>query len=115
MVLFHFEKNPPHFELLQSNALPQFDFLSTIQVQNFIHRSKERKLYLAKLRPNCRLSGIDKFNFTPKIVGVFPGLDAENIIFKNLYPTMMTETGHLVGRSINNYSVGREQVSKTQV
>ncbi|KRZ75082.1 hypothetical protein T10_4558 [Trichinella papuae] len=85
MVLFHFEKNPPHFELLQSNALPQFDFLSTIQVQNFMHRSKEKKT------------------------------DAENIIFKNLYPTMMTETGHLVGRSINNYSVGREQVSKTQV
>ncbi|KRY74477.1 hypothetical protein T4A_14363 [Trichinella pseudospiralis] len=39
----------------------------------------------------------------------------ENIIFKNLYPAMMTETGHLVGRSINNYSVGRVEVSKTQV
>ncbi|XP_003370275.1 hypothetical protein Tsp_10884 [Trichinella spiralis] len=41
--------------------------------------------------------------------------DAENIIFENLYPAMIAETGHLVGRSINNYSVGRKQVSKTQV
>ncbi|KRZ54369.1 hypothetical protein T02_2356 [Trichinella nativa] len=41
--------------------------------------------------------------------------DEENIIFENLYPAMIAETGHLVGRSINNYSVGREQVSKTQV
>ncbi|KRX55863.1 hypothetical protein T09_12221, partial [Trichinella sp. T9] len=42
-------------------------------------------------------------------------IDEENIIFENLYPAMIAETGHLVGRSINNYSVGREQVSKTQV
>ncbi|KRZ24580.1 hypothetical protein T4B_2969 [Trichinella pseudospiralis] len=87
MVLYHFEKNLPHFELLQSNALPLFDFLSTIQ--------------------ECRISCIRQKKENCKM--------QENIIFKNLYPAMMTETGHLVGRSINNYSVGRVEVSKTQV